>query len=463
MKKISRWNPAFFLWLTLLFLPGCFSVKITENIDYSKLLANDKQLLTREILIQNKNKLMEYHPDPFGSLGEVKFDSLLNAISVQLPDTPVANSEIILLKRELFDTITWEDPHLRILPRFSPKGNILLQEKDILVLPFTLICIGDTLLVDDSFHDQLRKGDRILQINGIKTEEYLKYAYPDRYMNTPMLQAQFRFAFSPVYHLLIERKNLQSEVIIPGMPLPEYKQRAEEVQKKEMLFDQYACGYFRIGHFDHSAEMVRDLQAFIRKVKEKGYHRIILDVRNNSGGEEDSLAGLLSLMTQKYPVLYQAGKKVKVSPATLETYSLPRDSVGKVISLPDSMVCREIRLNPEKYMGGLDYEVLVSKNTGSMAASFADVVQYNGIAKLAGEPLLHNAHQFGDVRDGHLVTGNAVWTISTTEINEYSRAVNGIIQPDIPILYIARDYMNGGDPMLQKLLEYFQPENIDQK
>ncbi len=434
-------------------LGGCGFVRITADTDYSKLLANDKQLLTRGILVQNRNKIEEYHPDPFGSLGQERFDSLLETVAAQLPDSAVPGSEIIMLKRKLFDTITWQDPHFRIVPRFTPKGNILLQEKDILVLPFTLLCIDDTLLVDDSFSGQLYKGDRILAINGTGVDEYLRYAYPDRYMNTPMLQAQFRYAFAPVYHLEINRKGQALDVTLPGMPLTIYKQRAEETQWQEQVFDRYACGYIRIGHFDRGHDLSDRLEVFIREVKEKGYHRIILDVRNNSGGEEGSLSGLLSLMTDKRPVLYQSGKKVKVSAATLGEYTLSRDSSGKVVSLPDSLVCREIPLDTTKYMGRLDYYVLVGRNTGSMAASFADAVQYNGIAKLVGEPLLHNAHRFGDVRDGHLVTGNAVWTISTTEIGEYSKAIDGIICPDIPVPCIARDYMKGGDPVLEQLME----------
>lgn len=48
----------------------------------------------------------------------------------------------------------------------------------------------------------------------------------------------------------------------------------------------------------------------------------------------------------------------------------------------------------------MDYYVLIGRDTGSIAASFVNMLQYNYTAKLVGEPLLHHALKYGEVDDG---------------------------------------------------------------
>jgi len=44
--------------------------------------------------------------------------------------------------------------------------------------------------------------------------------------------------------------------------------------------------------------------------------------------------------------------------------------------------------------------------------------------------------------------------ILTVLFDEYTKSNDGIVYPDIPIPYLASEYMNGGDPVLEKLLRY---------
>ena len=56
------------------------------------------------------------------------------------------------------------------------------------------------------------------------------------------------------------------------------------------------------------------------------------------------------------------------------------------------------------------------------------------------------------------------FVISTVEMDEYSNQVDGIIQPDIHIPYIADEYMKGGDPVLEHCLDYIKTKQpISQK
>ena len=104
-----------------------------------------------------------------------------------------------------------------------------------------------------------------------------------------------------------------------------------------------------------------------------------------------------------------------------------------------------------------------SKDTGSIAASFCNILQFNDAASLVGEPLLHNALKYGEEINGEALLPTLLipTSISTVEFDEYTCAVDGVLMPDIVIPYVARDYLSGRDAMLDKLLEIIESNPIN--
>ena len=102
----------------------------------------------------------------------------------------------------------------------------------------------------------------------------------------------------------------------------------------------------------------------------------------------------------------------------------------------------------------------MSRNTSSIAASFCNILQYNGSATLVGEPLCRNALCFGETVTGEIWLSSLLYetSIATTEYDEYTLAVNGVLMPDIAIPYIAEDYLSGQDAMLGKVLEIIKQQ-----
>ena len=103
----------------------------------------------------------------------------------------------------------------------------------------------------------------------------------------------------------------------------------------------------------------------------------------------------------------------------------------------------------------------MSRNTGSIAATFCNILQYNQAATLVGEPPLRYAFRYGETVPGRILLPTLLREvgISTIEYDEYTRAVDGVLMPDIAIPYIARDYLSGRDAMLDKLLEIIRKQN----
>ena len=129
------------------------------------------------------------------------------------------------------------------------------------------------------------------------------------------------------------------------------------------------------------------------------------------------------------------------------------DMLGSVIEVPSQYANKTVYLNQQLYIPGMQFYVLMDKDTSSIAASFCNIMQYNGAALLAGEPLRHNALKYGETVSARFGISGLYLTVSTVEFDEYSHAVDGVLMPDITIPYIAQDYLTGRDAMLDKLLE----------
>ncbi len=158
--------------LLLAFVLTAFISKGISQTDYSLAIPNPKSLLTKEQLIKDKEALKNYHPNPFNSFPEREWDSLIEVIAKELPLEPIMETEKTLIRRKLLDRVTFEDPHLRFIPVLGKMGTLKVKMKKINALPFTLINISDTLIIDRSFDANIYSGDRILSINNIDAVTY---------------------------------------------------------------------------------------------------------------------------------------------------------------------------------------------------------------------------------------------------------------------------------------------------
>ena len=324
--------------------------------------------------------------------------------------------------------------------------NLLKNEK---ALDIGLLLVNDTLIVDNPRNTKLERGDRIIAIDGISVDEILKYSAGRRFLDSKNMLGVYGCYFKPQYGVTLERNRGIIQIDIDGDSFIGLSNK--KVNVETALRD--GCGYIRIGEFNDNDKIVKELSSLIDRVKKLEGESVIIDLRSNPGGSMDAFDEMMSLMCNKDSIPYQAGGMLKISDFTLD-YGFSSDYLGETISLPDSMFYRDVPLKSSMYKGAMKYYVLVSKDTGSSAASFANMVQYNNIGVVVGEPLLRNALRFGEVTEVKFMSFTA--SVSTMEMDEHTKAINGILYPDIHIPYIASEYMKGGDPVLEKLLEYLK-------
>lgn len=378
-----------------------------------------------------------------------KVDSVLSSYN----QDSITMTELVKLYRGVLDLFTLEDPHFRVYPLFfrnSSNKDAMRKgyEKFIKILPCNLLQINDSLIVDTSIDKNLQKGDIVLKINGVGAKKLLDYTYRDRYVDTYMMMIQNNLMFKNSYHVQLIRNGKPLDLKIAGTTLKNYQKSLIEDRISEKIYGN--IGYFAINEFDRNSFIIKQLRKLIKEVKAVGGKNIIIDLRKNGGGNGQDFDKLFSIFTLRSKIDYLKSVKVKISEKTISDYGYA-DSIGKMVVLPDSEIIKEIPLQSKLYMGKMTYYVLISRNTGSMAASFANIIQCNNLGFLVGEPMCHNATRYGEVVEGYASTNYV--TYSTLEYDENTKAVNGVIEPDISIPYIAEEYAEGGDPILEKLLE----------
>lgn len=189
--------------------------------------------------------------------------------------------------------------------------------------------------------------------------------------------------------------------------------------------------------------------------RKQGCTSVILDLRRNPGGNGHAFDKLLSLFLSKPTVDYCRGQRIRATRSAMKYYDfITEEMLGSTVEMPDKEVVRTFETDPKLYVPGMDCYVLVGRDTGSIAASFVNILQYNHAALLVGEPLRHNALKYGEEDKGSAIlpTLLAESAVSMVEIDEYTRRDDGYVMPDIPIPAVAAEYADGRDAVLEKLL-----------
>jgi len=399
-----------------------------------------------------KNVFKNVYVDGLDIAAQRKYDSLIRVVSPNLISDSIPLSSFVTSQFKVFNVFNHEDPHFRIFPKLRlKKGAKFNLNKKTELWPFTLLVIDSMIFVDESFCDELKKGDQIISVNNIAASEYLENSYYDRYMLPSTLQYFKPYSISSYYSVEHNRKGLIKTSLIKGI----YPKNLVEFQDlKPVFYPNYDLGYLKINEFSFNAYIIKKIRKLCKKMNKNGVRKLLIDIRKNPGGNGNDFDKLFSIFINKDSIEYLKDVKMRISKYYAKAHSISADSINMVVSLPKEDVYHIIPLDKKLFQENIEFYILVSKNTASMAASFANMLQYHNGAILLGEDLQHNALKYGEVSMALL--GGSYVSFSTVQFYEYTKAKNGILSPDIHIPYVAKEYMQGGDPVLEKCLEYIK-------
>jgi len=288
---------------------------------------------------------------------------------------------------------------------------------------------------------------------------------------------------------------------IKGMTLNELTRRAQELQKEstkkeevkeedrtKIQYPYYSytsvselkTGVIDFRAFQNPEQFNSFLEETFRKIKEEEIEYLIIDIRNNSGGNSTLGDALLDYLTDK-PWRQFSKIELKVSKQIKEYYQDPLPVLKKIYpesyesayqtsrewyqsvyqeiaSLPEGEISfsspefTEPSENPLRFYGKL--YVLIGSHTFSSAVNFAATVKDYGIGTLIGEETGGLATQFGDVYPFWLPNTDLSAGVSHKKFYRPSGIDDGRgVLPDVEVTTTLEDVLKGKDPVIEQVLE----------
>ena len=297
-------------------------------------------------LEQYKREMETYHPGLFWYQSSTEWNALFDEVKKSLQD----RADLLeFYKRLAFINANISCGHTRIGLNKSFFDGWMDSLK---VFPFSVKLIKNSIYVEDTFgyHSELNKGFEILTINGIPSSDIVQMMLPHLAMDGFNVTGKYRYIerrFGLLYPTLIDplakefkigyRTSLTGtkEALVSGIDYRSYNQSRDnnvELLEFKELPGLYSTYYMKIKTF--SSNWLRSeghnyfqfLASSFQKLKNEGTRHLIIDLRENGGGDDGNGSKLMSYLVDE-PFSYY--KSIEVLPAYDGWGSPTKDEEGR--------------------------------------------------------------------------------------------------------------------------------------
>ena len=369
------------------------------------------------------DEMLAKHPDPSRKMTKEVWDKRIAEIKSEL-DSEKSTTDFYFILQEFVAEM--EDAHT---------GLVMLDERR--RLPLLLDWTEEGWTVLESGHG-VEKGDLIVSLGGMEVEEIAKEL--GRYVsaeNPYWKRFRTNFLIKDEYFLkkLSLVKNNQVVVTVEKIQGEKRKVRVPLV-KKEVADSQISdaednwyssykrfndsntfgwsidhendIGYYYLHACNDTREYRKSVSLFFKEVKKDGIGNIVIDLRQNAGGNSAVIDAFIN----------------RIQPSNKNNYT--------------------------NFSGNTF--VLISNNTFSSANMFASVIQENNIGILIGEPTGNSPFAFGEVISGVLPNSKIYLSLSTKEYI-LSKTYKDAIYPDYLVPKTRESIISNKDIQLKKVIE----------
>lgn len=271
-----------------------------------------------------------------------------------------------------------------------------LRESGNVLFPFAVEINPDGLFIKHTYQmgeDTIPAGTQIIQMNEFGAEEIIEQAQQYVGGETRTLREQFvaaRFAqtlwsvfgYINEFSLTLADKSEQRRITITQTD--KWEVAGTEQPDNDAFFykrlDQQ-LGYLYVGHFDIDPDWFEDFvdQSFAH-IREQNISKLIIDIRDNTGGNTDSVTYLSRYLADK-PFRLVSSVKEKLNRENRGIFNYKGD-IGEILEKPwDDWVepiGQDLHFNGDTYL-------LISQTSYSSAIVFATTLKDNGFATLVGQ------------------------------------------------------------------------------
>jgi len=390
------------------------------------------------------------HPDPYACIGEEEWERRKDALEAMFTDSLSAAQYYFALS-SLVTSVG--DAHTILRFEETDKG---------LALTFKWVEEG-LVIAEDS--GQFRKGDLILN-TGDRTPRQLL----DQMDEIVSSENSYRVKDESTRHLrrrpVLERLGLVQDEAVPltverggeivklaaqfEVQLPGLKERSDELleQRHDWYVDrENDLGVFSLVVCVDDEVLRRDVGDFFAAVSDNEIENVIIDVRENVGGQSRVVESLLRHLPIDNYLNY--GSTIRYSEQAAERVGMRR--TRGTSSYPPST--RRVEPVDDPFTG--DVFILIGNRTFSAGNWIAVVFRDNDLATIIGEPTGNAPSSFGDMISFQLPNTRFILGVSYKSFTrpDPSNDHQDALYPDILINRTRDDIINGIDPVIDYIID----------
>lgn len=474
-----------------------------KGLDLAHIGMSNRLYFKQELIfdLDTLKKMLEHiHPNIYHTRPKSEIEQIYKDIKSKLPSSLNRNQYYYIISSFISE---YEDGHIGA---FSLKHkanswnvNFLAAAKQ---LPFEVYKLGEELFVTDvsESKSEIKTGDILLKINGHKADSLFEIMQKSQSGNKRFQAYYAGKNFPYLLELLeirapftVQFRSAQDGTIkeitqkkITNAMIESHKPTEEE----KSYID--TCTYFSFGVVDNNIAYIKfkrfsgvnvlhgtlrdHLVKDFQYIQKKNISKLIIDLRDNTGGYIRNIDYIISYLTEiDYPLIKKIGTKAShalgqtycgmkgtdkthlqmkfINKCSKEKILIPLDSIYYETCLSDTI---EHKSNRYLFKGKTCF--LVGPGTFSAANLTAAIIKDNKIATLIGEATDEPVNDYGNVRHFVLPKSGIPVGIPTASLYCPSRSETdkSNVKPDIEVMPDRNALIKGEDVVLKKAMEWMR-------
>ncbi len=352
------------------------------------------------------------------------------------------------------------------------------EEESLLRLPLEFKSLSDGLVISavyeafstDDYKD-IQEGMAVTAINDKALKEYKEQAYPyfsaeNSQWQDYLLSNYLPYAYFNNYldasgetdSIRLTLQNTEGEHYSLELPYVLMERKTEHPEKRESYGSEFLTdsqtALFWLDSCRYTDDYLNAVDQFFEGVKERNIEKVVVDIRENTGGSSMVVWPFLKYLGVEKTKDYDADIRycgTTIKRCHITTMNRFLRSLRKLVSLGNLYLDKPDY--PDNIFDG-DFYVLVSGKTFSSGNYFATMLSDNNLAKTVGTPTGNAPSAYGDP---------IVFTSKNAQLPfyiSYKRFVRPDetkdpateLTPDVSVPYTVSDYQNRTDPQLNWII-----------
>lgn len=459
-----------------------------RNIDYDHFKKVDQELLIQDLELL-KTALTEAHPGLYRYNSKTSFDYFYSDLKASL-DKPLNIIEFYQYVAKM--VVGVNDGHTRCK----------FQEHfwdDARVFPFNVVYIDGQLYVHQNLSDDasIKDGAKILMINSKPVDAVMKQVFnhmsSDGFIKTGKHKEIEGKAFAKYYYLLVDQpytfditvENQDGAVKEHDVPAlrwvdrkifsaarydatPELKPLTVEMDTAKSTAILTINTFMPYEYRKAKMSFTRKVRSTFKRLKREGIRHLVIDLRENAGGEMGYAAYLYNFLTNEEKAWFGDVETATTTPLSFSTYAreqkplwlnrkkfVPADNGKFVIRERKKMrACK-----PHKYRFSGNVYILIGGRTFSASALFAAEVRQDNRTMFVGEESGGAYKEFSAGSLVFLTLPNSGIEVQiplfnlSLDVPELEGRFGRGIYPDLRVKSNLKDWLAGKDPVMASVME----------